>query len=132
MEGKAMAVVRSLASAAVFFMLFIQPLSADPSRSNLAETRGLDFDSQQPLGSSLATPSPAGMRLLHDNGGPDGGDGFSHFEGTLIKGEFDRVIVDDLVLSSDSLVGGARICGLWFGSTGCETTFDGFRVRHFR
>ena len=112
-------------------LAFTQPAIAESPNAVSIAASSPDQVAVQSAGTRSLLQPPAGMRLLHDNGQPDGVEGLSHFEGSVSGDAYDRVIVDDFVLGSDSLVGGARICGIWFDSTGCETTFDGFRIRFF-
>jgi hypothetical protein len=64
-----------------------------------------------------------------DNGGPDGTNGVSHFEGFVGGNDLDRVIIDDFVLDEEKALTWAQLSGVWFAGTGCGTAFGPFRVR---
>jgi hypothetical protein len=65
--------------------------------------------------------------LLYDNGGPDGTNGVSNFQGTLSGTPYDRMIADDFVLVQYSLLQGATMSGVWYGGGGLGQTAS-FRV----
>ncbi|MDY7108591.1 MAG: hypothetical protein SYC29_08130 [Planctomycetota bacterium] len=76
---------------------------------------------------ALAVAPFASAELIFDNGGPDGTNGLSNFQGDLSGTPYDRMVADDFVLGGSYAIQQAVLSGVWYAGGGLGQT-DSFRV----